>query len=225
MVYAGQLGLSHGSERDNMPSEIVLRKKIEALPKSNLYCIDIERWPIAVLDDSLFDRNIERLGFILNLFRDIHPQAKLGYYGIFPRFSYFEAHRYPTPSNHQAFNMQAARNTRVQKLANQVDIIFPSLYAVRLGTGAPPTNAAWFSRARALIDTSRAYGKPAYAFLWSKMTHRDGFWRLQLQHTKELADAVVIWGGPGPWSPNSSWYQETLNYLDNPRPYHSPAGD
>src|SRR5690606_17893556 len=94
-------------------------------------------------------------------------------------------------------------------------VILPSLYTFY------SDSTCWDKYAAANIKEARIYGKPVWAFLWTKV-HTTGanisrtFCRQQLNTVYNLADGAVIWSmasSPDKWSWSAPWWLETLAFL------------
>ncbi|MBB6441769.1 hypothetical protein [Phycisphaera mikurensis] len=214
VIYPGHLGFRRGQAGywDTLPPESEIRERIRRLPEAKMYCLDVEHWPVLTEDSAARTSAIDRLIRLLEIFREERPGVRLGYWGIFPQYTYVQARRYPEPSNPGMFAAQQQLNREAQRLVDAVDLIFPAIYAWDTGAGARPTHELWVSRARAMLDEAKEAGKPVIAFLWTAKGASTDFWRLQLEVALEEADAVAIWGHES-WSPKSAWRLETLRLM------------
>jgi len=108
-------------------------------------------------------------------------------------------------------------NKELDTLATHVDVVFPSVYTFYDDLDG------WKDYARQTIVESRQYGKSVYAFLMPEFHFSNkilgnheipgDFWRAELELCFELADGVVLWGGPQHWDQNAPWWLETKSFL------------
>jgi hypothetical protein len=112
----------------------------------------------------------------------------------------------------------------LDKIATQVDALFPSIYTFYTD------RQGWVTYAVAQIAEARrkAHGKPVYPFLWPEyhdsaplFAHSPidpDYWELELNTVYQHADGVVIWGGysngPDPWNEDAPWWQVTKRFLN-----------
>lgn len=219
-IWPGKIGL------DDMPAvEDVLRlaqsSRTHRHKWGDLVILDVEHWRLRG-DFEDVSANLKKYESVLAMFRTYAPGLQFGYYGTVPIVDFMRAHR-PLDYRHQQWRDE---NSRLQSLANEVDALFPSLYARRTDIDS------WVSYARAQISEARRVSptKPVYVFLMpqyhpaaklhpEKMI--DGvFWLKQLETASELADGVVIWGGknlktkkPLVWDENAPWWRQTKEFL------------
>jgi hypothetical protein len=123
------------------------------------------------------------------------------------------------PQGHQHWETWRRRNDRLERLAEHVDVIYPSLYTFYENV------EGWKRYAKANIDEARQYGKPVIPFIWpqyhnSNRTLRGklvdgGYWRTQLDLVHRHTDGVVIWGGwQAQWDEDAGWWQETKAFIE-----------
>lgn len=178
----------------------------------DLVIIDIEHWPLSGSDDSEVEGNIDRYVSVIGAFRRHLPNAKLGLYGMVPIRNYWTPVKGDVAGVH-AWNQD---NARLQRLADAVDIVYPSLYTFY------DDRAGWTRYAEANLAEARQYGKPVYAFLWAQYhkSHKPidaEFWRMQLDTVFKLADGMVIWSparGRPRWNPEAAWWLSTVDFLE-----------
>jgi hypothetical protein len=112
--------------------------------------------------------------------KEERPDLKFGYYSILPNRDYWA----PVSADPDRVEEWEAINTRLKRLANEVDVIFPSVYTFY------NTPNSWDIYATAIISEAKKYNKPVYAFVWPqyhnsnadlKYTYIDDvFWKRQL---------------------------------------------
>ncbi|MEM0915837.1 MAG: hypothetical protein AAGK09_14670, partial [Planctomycetota bacterium] len=196
--------------RSELPKPSVLQKVGEDIAgaRTDVACLNIEHWN-PHLDTPASDLAIDRLIEIISRVREHAGGKSIGYYRLMPQ----------RRVNDAQMNDWIRANERVQRLAEHVDIIFPSLYTFT------NNEEAWEAYARRNIEMARQYGKPVYPFLWYRYhnSHRTlgerridaAYWRRQLELCRELADGVVIWDvSKEEWDDQEPWWQETLEFMD-----------
>lgn len=213
VVYAGELWPKKANRMIPDPDFI----RSTTIPKvrkeqPDLVIIDVEHWKLSDIGASQVDHNIDRYLTILQTFRRQLSGVKIGLYGMLPIRNYWA----PVRGDSAAISDWQAENRRLQRLAEAVDIIFPSLYTFY------DDPAGWVTYAVANINEARSYGKPVYAFLWPQY-HKTwqpiaaDFWRKQLETTYANADGMVIWTpakGRPRWDPSAHWWRETVAFLE-----------
>jgi hypothetical protein len=201
------------SDKETMPD----KAKIAAVGRSaqqssGILVFDIEHWPIS--GDGAA-QSVKQFQTVLQWAKASDPSLKIGFYGIMPQRDYWS----PNVAQAHPERMLAWKqtNTGLSSLAQQVDIIFPSLYTFY------DDKAGWQKYAIANIQEARriAPGKPVYVFLWPQFDSKGGqfmpadFWSLELQTAKQYADGAVIWcctGHPS-WDDNAPWWKATTTFL------------
>ena len=220
------------------PNKVLVKKWAKEIT-DKIGFLDIEHLPVTFIDDwdddwvantppvkiTDADRNraIKELVSIVDWVHEANPKVLIGYFGILPQREYWS---FIQPAKMQEnLNKLQQRNKKFRKLAEHVDIIFPSLYTFY---NKPEE---WKIYAKGMLEEARQYNKPIYAFVWpmyhtSNTTLGDqfiggDFWRLQLETIYKLGfDGVVIWGGSKKqWKvsaldadPDNWWYQ-TLAFI------------
>ena len=219
-IWPGKVGL------DNMPpvgSVLRLAESIRAHQDrwGDLVILDVEHWRLRGNSKEV-SANINKYESLLSMFRNHTPGFRFGYYGTAPVVDFARAHQRSHP-RHAEWMFE---NSRLQSLAENVDALFPSLYARRKNI------STWTKFARAQISEARKYSpaKPVYVFLMpqyhpSARRHPEElidatFWRVQLETAAKLADGIVLWGGknlarskPLAWNENSPWWRVTKEFL------------
>ncbi|MEM8948281.1 MAG: hypothetical protein AAGC99_03015 [Pseudomonadota bacterium] len=157
--------------------------------------LDIEHWPLE--DRTFADAAVDNYLTVLDWFRkSAPPEQAVGYYSMVPIRDYWRALR---GVDHPKYQDWQEENDRLVRMAEAVDILFPSIYTFY------EDQEGWLTYAKAQIEESRriAPDKPIYAFVWPEYhpsnDARAGdpiepeYWRVQLDFLREHADGVVIW--------------------------------
>jgi hypothetical protein len=209
-----------GANRTNPDLNFIRNTYIPKIRKQNpdVVVIDIERWKFtATTTVTEWNANINKLKQVISVFRQEMPNAKIGYYLLFPQRNWLA----PCGDPRKIASRTAAwqkQNLRLQPLADVVDIIFPSLYTFY---GDSKAIACWPKYAQANIAEARKYGKPVWAFIWmkyhvSRTWIPAAFWRTQLETLHANADGLVIWSMASDgdaWSWTAPWWVETAKFL------------
>lgn len=186
--------------------------------------IDIENWAPENGQPVSPETSLKNYLDSLAVMRAAAPGMKYGFYGTVPIRDYWDVQGGPSSPRYLAWQ---ARNDALQPIADQVDVLFPSLYTFY------PDQKGWQTYAIANLAEARrmAKGKPVYCFLWFQF--HDGtagayqlipgdYWRMELDTCRQYADGVVIWGGytvpngvyhPLAWDGDVPWWQATLAFL------------
>lgn len=230
LQFVGVSDLWEKSESHEEPNLDLCRKIAKDLNPKYPVCIDIEHWPTALVDDETAEESIDKLIEVAMAFKEVNPELKIGFYRMLPVRDYF------TPVNHPEGSGRwlrwQERNARLSRLADHVDIIFPSLYVFRPDFNADGTpNHGELGRynryARANIEEARQYGKPVYAFLYPYYAPGAGYWSEQpisqpffksiLESVTRHADGLVIWtphyGRERGWDSGRGWWQATDQFI------------
>ncbi|MGX2039607.1 hypothetical protein ACWJKU_05650 [Methylocaldum sp. MU1018] len=219
-LIGGDLWTKGKDLRSKQVADQICSVAAEARKKNLVTVLDVELWPTTGSDEVMNDTR-QKLMTVLRMFRKCAPSLKVGYYGIPPIRDYWRAIK---GENDPAYRKWQADNDRYQALANEVDILFPSLYTFY------EDRNGWQKYAEANIREARrlARGKPVYAFLWpqfhdsnAKLKGRfvpGNYWRLELETVERLADGAVLWGGwQTPWAESAGWWQTTKNFARHRR--------
>jgi hypothetical protein len=181
---------------------------------SGLVFLDYELWPLNPASPGELSNNIDMLNRVLRLAREVVPDATFGYYALLPCPEYWSV----VGGDPATFKAWQTCNSALDRIAEHVDVILPSLYTYY------NDQQGWDKFAAAQLAAARRYHKPVYAFLWpefhvSNATLRGtnipaDFWRHELEFCKAHADGIVIWGGwQERWNEQAAWWQVTKAFL------------
>jgi len=231
-----------------MASEAAVRKAArEAAALNQVLILDIEHWPVDIrtAPDAEVEVTIGKLSRIIDWVRAEAPQVKVGYYGIMPMGAFWPVVRYRLALDYRAANPGVhdphlptyekeysdwkQANARLAPLAEKVDIIFPSLYAIS-------TEQSWWTDyyLGEMLQEARKFGKPVIPFIWPEYHPRSrfagqpvapDFWRRQLNALRQQADGIAIWGGwtyppelplgrQLEWDATTPWWQVTKSFME-----------
>jgi hypothetical protein len=181
-----------------------------------LIFLDYEYWPLNPASPAQLSSNIDMLNRVLSLAREVLPDATIGYYALLPCPDYWSV----VSGDPGKFNAWQSCNAALDRIAEHVDVILPSLYTFY------NDQQGWDKFAAAQLEAARRYHKPVYAFLWPEFHISNtllrgtnipaGFWRHELDFCKAHADGIVIWGGwQERWDEQAAWWLVTKAFLDN----------
>ncbi|MEM6315159.1 MAG: hypothetical protein AAF743_13785, partial [Planctomycetota bacterium] len=242
-----------GVGRAETPAEIDyddLRQQLQLATNQNRTAIfDIEHLPISVVDDGAeaVDRSMAVYQAVIDFARAEFPEMKIGFYGTFPNREYWTPIYYRRAlqaaangeggyweSNVQRFtdqyNAWQTSNEYLRPWAEQVDVIYPSLYTF----GQNQEEWQWYAEEN--IKQASTFGKPVVPFIWNR--YHQGFvqrkwellesdyWRMQLDLVREQSAGVVIWDFNGTrtnlpfnvvddYNGDEAWYLETVDFLED----------
>lgn len=214
-----------GPDDDDLPDPRATQEWLRRIrAKQGLLILDVERWWLGGSNDADVREALRRYITIFDWLRAAGYYDPMGYYGAMPNYNP-EGFTHPEGSPQRA--LWRKENDRIQRLADRVDILFPSLYTYDGDT------ASWEKRAIATLQEAKrmAHGKPVYPFIWPQYEGvknplglhympRDQ-WARELEVISQNADGMVIWGGiqlhaqdPAPdWDESAPWWQATLEFL------------
>jgi hypothetical protein len=163
--------------------------------------IDIEVWnPITEMDKLILAMKTIRDGV-----RAKGGTSKIGYYMMVPQKNW----NAPVSGDASKLAAWKAGNDKLARLAQEVDVIFPSLYTMF------DNQSDWLRYAKANIAEAKQYGKPVYPFIWPQIhnwNRDDGqkymsgsFWKTQLSTVHSLTNGTVIWGSMTTRQGSSGW--------------------
>jgi hypothetical protein len=176
--------------------------------------LDYEMWPTFHAPADEVSANIKNLKHALQIAHQTVPGKKFGFYNVVPCWDYWGL----VKNNQAAIKQWEDCNARMDELAQDVDIVMPSLYTYY------DDPRGWDIYAAELLRAARRYNKPVYVFLWPEfhVSNRflrgknvpGDFWRHELEFCKSRADGIVIWGGwQEQWNENADWWKETKAFL------------
>jgi len=217
LIYESEL-FAEGSGGEASPTDLGVRNAAARAAKSGeMLILDVERW------QELPDAAKRYLELIRRL-RAASDKIIVGYYSVVPKRDYWRSKEGKDTGGYRAWQSE---NDRLHQIADEVDVLFPSLYTFY------DYRPGWVAYAEENIREARrlAKGKPVYVFLWPTYSESNAqlkgqliagdFWRLQLETVRRLADGVVIWGG-GPWDPDAEWWRETKRFMASLAPAPCP---
>ncbi|MBI1369186.1 MAG: hypothetical protein GC162_11105 [Planctomycetes bacterium] len=201
--------------KHDQPHEATVRAVARTLPTNVPVVIDIESWSQQPAE---LDATIDKFIKVAQWIRAENPNVKFGFYSILPQRNYWAAVLGPGPNTGYAGWIKA--NEKLQRVADHVDYIFPSLYTFYNDV------VGWRKYALNNIVQARQYGKPVIAFLWpqyhdsSKFTGQfldANYWRTEMMTCASITDGMVIWGGyQQPFDASWDWWQVTQELVHTP---------
>lgn len=195
-----------------------VRSALQRLPHgTQQFFIDIENWPLLDAQSAQRRATIDKLVTVARIARQSTGGMKFGLYGIGPTTTYWPLveHRPQQRADWEECNRQ------LDRLAPDIDYVFPSLYTFY------DDRQGWLTYARETIAAARRYGKPVYPFLWFEyhdsnllLRNRDvdtDAWAEEIRFCRAHADGVVLWGGyRRKWSESAAWWQTVRKELHLP---------
>lgn len=183
---------------------------------AKLATLDIEHWVTSGTDDDVIRASVEKLRNVIRHVKRATPGVDVGYYSIMPRREYWP----PATADETTLATWYAVNDKAAKfgLADEVDVIFPSLYTFY------DDPDGWVEYAVFNIAEARRYGKPVVPYIWPHYHNSNqtlggalvagDYWRRQLEIVHRHADGVALWGGwQVEWDENAPWWTETKTFL------------
>ncbi|MCA9187968.1 MAG: hypothetical protein KDA99_20210 [Planctomycetales bacterium] len=211
-----------------------VRQNTASLNSSQLQIIDIEHWPTTGSDEVVAD-TIRKFTSIIQTMRDVNPDLKIGIYSMLPIRDYWT----PVSNDNDSARFQAweSANARLDALAEQVDVVFPSVYTF-YPEAWPGEVDRWVEYATENLIQARRYNKPIIPFIWPHYHGGSGpdpsrwwqfdeispaFWTTILETCYQYGDSVAIfdWNAlgtpdeilPRPWDPNAEWFLATQDFI------------
>ena len=170
-----------------------------------------KKYQYAVIDIEVWDpiREMDKLVTVMKTIRDgvraKGGKTKIGLYLLIPEKNWLA----PVNNDSRRWTNWKANNAKLQRLAKEVDVLFPSLYTIY------DNKNDWLKYAKANIAEARKYGKPVFPFIWPQIhdwNKVDGqkymassFWKTQLETVFDKADGIVIWGSIKPTKGSKGW--------------------
>lgn len=181
-------------------------------PEGTIVCLDVEHWPVDQDDDTLADIYIDlHIQLIREFRKHLPPGTKVGYYGVLPIRDYWSVVR----NDRDAIRDWERKNERLMRLADEVDIIFPSIYDF-YGDAQ-----RWRVYAEHHIVEAEKYGKPVIPFI-CPVYHPSNpdkggqpldeeNWQLMLDYVATRTDGAVVWSIPEQLDhPVQDWWTQAL---------------
>lgn len=216
--------------------------------------IDIEHWPMDVRSTTVAKQLDAQnmMAQICDWIHDERPNVRLGFYGTMPIRDYWVpaqlgAANWPENADQPWYvgnkpRFQTAydkwhyankkmvghywKGTYYKRLADHVDVLFPSLYAFY------EDRRGFKDYAIANLKEARIYGKQVYPYIWPE--YHDGnqllrgkeipedYWRMIIDICLEWADGLVVWGGwwdianncRFQWRDDFMWWRVIREYMD-----------
>ena len=220
VVYEGRLFTANQAPAAMPPEANVRSLAYELRNSPGPVVLDIERWPLKG-DLPAVQSTVDKLLSVLSWVKSDAPGVPLGIYGTVPVRDYWRAIRDPASAEFQSWQQD---NDQLERISDQVDALFPSLYTFYAD------RKGWVTYAIAQIAEAKrkAKGKPVYAFLWPQYHESNrvlglrpldpDYWELELNTVHQHADGVVIWGGggnngPESWNEDAPWWQVTKRFM------------
>ena len=210
IIYSNQMWQQGADMTD--PDEVLVRSAAKNIvATATPVVIDIEHWPLTGDEDEV-SANIAKYISVVDWMNEERPELVFGYYGTLPVRNYW------APVGNNDMDEWQGQNERLMKLAEHVEVVFPSIYTFY------KDQSGWETYAKANIQEARRYGKPIYPFIWpeyhpsnAQLTGTDvsgEYWRRQLDLCRQYADGFVIWGGwKRTWDDNAPWWIATKEFL------------
>ncbi len=205
-----------------LPSIEKIKKAAEHSINKNrgTVCLDIEHWPVKSSSKDIRAKNIQKYSTVARTFKQYAPKAKIGYYSTLPIRNYWDPVKSKGVDSEKVI-VWKSKNSELQKIADSVDIIMPSIYTFY----NKPDD--WVRYAKAMLTEARKYGKPVYVFVWPEYHPSnwflageyidEKFWLKQLRTVYKYADGVIIWSKKSPpkkkWDENSGWWKATKTFM------------
>lgn len=186
--------------------------------QADLYMLDVERIPVADIDERTKTTNLDNLRSSYWLFkRHVGDGRPVGYYAFTPHQRPYAA---VSGASSPSFRTWQSDTDGMAMLTRQLDVLMPSAY-----THSPDTNF-WVRGAEAQVAEARRVRPDAKVYLVLMPVYFDlspaggtelppAFWRLQLETAKRIADGTIIWmvNHQADWNPNARWWQTTLQFM------------
>ncbi|MFK5857047.1 MAG: hypothetical protein QM503_13025 [Bacteroidota bacterium] len=226
-MYDGNIWPDSKELNDKPPEGDVFLKSIKNVKKSigafniDVICLDIEHWSLKETNQKKLTENLNKYIKTIQLYKKKMPDKKFGYYSMLPVRNYYDALEISSSTKYLKWQNH---NDKLVSLANNADIIFPSLYTFS------SNKEDWVKYAVENIKQAKRYGKPVYVYIWPQY-HPSvrfiglnfmpaDFWTLQLETALAHADGVVIWGGWDHdnnkqlyWDETAEWWQATKKFM------------
>lgn len=162
---------------------------------TGIVCLDIEHFPVYSQDPKYVGYMLE----ILRFFKSNNPSCQFGFYGNAPLRDSTSS---LMPRNHAVYKDWQRKNDLVSAIAQNVDVLMPSIYTLY------PDVDRWEIMAKEIIRECRRYSpsKTVLPFLWPQY-HDTGtipselrsvyldeeYFYVQLKTAHNYADGMILW--------------------------------
>src|SRR5699024_8474359 len=178
----------------------------------NELSLNIQHWSLTGSDAEVQEA-VDRYVQVVRWFKETEPNLGVGIYRELP---IHKVNRSTKPTDSNPYKSWIAMNERLQPLADEVDIFYPTLRTYT------DDQDKWARDAKEQIKLARKLNgdNPVYVVLWPKYhSYYDGyedrliepgFWQFQLETARKYADGIVI-ATPSKmdWDPAYPWWKET----------------
>ena len=160
---------------------------------------------------------------VVDAFHEGNPGQRIGVY-MTPPERYGGCTAYPPdhPKTEERWNNWTGRNEIMKPLADKVEILFPSLYALY------PDMDQWVRFAQQNVEQARmlAGGKPVIGYLWITWHNNSGLtgyigydeWTIMLETLYPICDGIAIWAkSTDDFDPNAGYWKATEDFM---KKYH-----
>jgi hypothetical protein len=228
VIYAQQVWGPKDSRKEVPKLKAVLNRLAKIPPSQKMVVLDFEHWSLQGYRHRprIYNESIEKLKKTFELFKKHRPSIQFGFFAQIPVCHF---NRAILPSNHPDHILWQTDVRRVKRLAEKVDVIFPSAYTYT------DNRKEWTKFVQAsLKEAKKIFHGKIYPFIWPQFfnnrptprhlqaQYMDAeFWRFQLETMFKYADGVVIWGGwdfgnkkAATWKEAAPWWQVTKSFLE-----------
>ena len=222
VIYADQMWADR--VKRNVLDENFLLKKYKGNTKqgdNSIICLDIEHWPYRRVSAKKFNESLNLYIETLDLFREIFPNSKIGFFEFSPTSYYplYDQFAGMGVVNKKLLYNWEKEQDRLKPLTDKVDLFFPQLYS-----RWPNNPDGWESCARIVLEKSReiANGKPVIPFVWpqywndSEAIIAGEYWKRILEVLYQFSDSAVFWSiykTAPEWDGDFEWWLETKRFL------------
>lgn len=180
--------------------------------KADFVVVDIESWEEGRWSQDAVQKYLQAL----SVMKRVRPALKVGFYGVVPKRNYFGAIKSVDGNEHRRW---LASNDVGQKIADSVDILFPSLYTFY------PDEDRWMLFAQRQVQEAKrlAPHKPVIAFIWPRYHESNyllggryigkHFLYHQLDVLSKIADGVIVWDKADDCKLSDVWRRDFYDYV------------
>lgn len=196
-------------------STMATQASVEAIATDSLgeeyVCLDLEHWSTAPSDVNQSE-NLARYLQVLEWFRAINSESKVGFWGRPPKSQLYWAAQNTTTSDYLNWLQW---NDDYAQLADAVDVIFPSAYVEY------HTISAYKRGLAVQLSEAAKYGKPIIPWVSPNYIYTGGeelsrrYWNTVLSEltSNPLVSGIVIWTGPlKTWDATDQWWIDWLDF-------------